>query len=50
MDTPYMRVSISPEGTNTSHGENKKKRNYTKKNPPTVVKIPCFLRCYYIME
>ena len=32
--TPYL----SPEGTNRSHGENKNKRKYTKKNPPTTEK------------
>ena len=31
-----MIVSISPEGKNNSHGENKKNSNYTKKNPPTI--------------
>ena len=50
MDTPAMRVSLSPEGTNRSHGENKNKKNYTKTNPPTIAKISRCLGGQVIMD
>ena len=39
---------ITPKGTKSIHGE--KNWNYTKKNPPTVAKIPRHLIGHVIME
>ena len=50
MDTPAKRVSLSPERTVKSHGKNKKKRTYTKNNPPTIAKRSCNLRGQDITE
>ena len=50
METPYIRISLSTDGVNIRHGENKNNRKYTKKNPPTVAKISCYLRGQDIME
>ena len=33
-----MRISLSPEGNNSSHGGGEKKSNYTNKNPPNIEK------------
>ena len=45
-----MRISLSTERVNISHGENKNKRKYTNKYPPTVAKISYYLRGQDIME
>ena len=33
-----MRISLSPEGNNSSHGGGEKKSNYTNKNPLNIEK------------
>ena len=39
MVTLPMREFLSIKGTDISHGENKKKQDYTTKNPPTIARI-----------
>ena len=50
MDTSALILYISTEVTNSSHGENKNKRDYSKKNPHTVEKVSLFLIGQDILE
>ena len=50
MKTPSKRLSLPPEGMNNICGKIKKKRNYTKKNPPNITERSGNLRIQDIME
>ena len=44
MYMPATIVSLSFKETNISHSENRKKRKYTKNNPPIIAEIPWSMR------
>ena len=50
METPAMRLYLSPDVTNNIHGKTKNNSNYTNNNPSAVEKIPYHMRGQDILE